>query len=122
MPGAITKCVSQELIIVAIAALPFASYVLGVWVASEAERRAFSRFVDQFDEVTRDHRARTPRVRMTLYQKLVDRAVRRRDHPPEPVSEPEKLRRRHVFLHLRSPVEDTQRMAADEQLTRRMQR
>jgi hypothetical protein len=122
---------SQEQVIVAVVALPFVVYALLVWVASEAERRAFKRFVDRFDEVTRDHRVKTPRVRMTLYQKLVDKTIRRRERNKAPAPDPEKpppsesqaLRRRHVFLNLRPPVErsdDTQRMSLSEQITLRM--
>jgi hypothetical protein len=93
-------------------AIPTLSYMIGVWAASEVDRRAFSSLVRHFDEDTRDHRKKTPRVRMTLYQSLIEK-TRRRKQPPEA----EALRdRRRVFLRFRS-MKDTQRIPADEQVT-----
>jgi hypothetical protein len=102
------------LILFAIIALPSGCYLLGVWAASETERRAFARFVGEFDEVTRDHRDKTPRVRMTLYQRFVDRT-----HKPPKSKEEAALRdRRRVFLRFRS----VENVPDDEKLTRKMRR
>lgn len=50
--------------------LPSLFWLVGVWAASGAERRAFLRQVHSFDAVTP---VKTPRVRMTLYQSLIDK-------------------------------------------------
>lgn len=50
--------------------LPSVFWLVTVWIASEAERRAFLRQVNLFDDVTP---VLTPRVRMTLYRSLIDR-------------------------------------------------
>jgi len=136
-------CVSNffvnEWIIVLIIALPTASWLLGVWYASGWDRARFVRLVDQFDDVTRDPRRQTPKVRMTLYQKLVDRTRRTQKLAVSTLSTPEEeeaLRsRKRVFLRFKplqrqlgaygSRDRDTDRMASlpdDEEfkITQRM--
>jgi hypothetical protein len=115
---------------VAIVAVPFASYVFGVWVASEAERRAFRRLVGSFDEVTRDHRRATPKIRMTLYRKFIDKTCEgtQRLLTREPLTSKEihdaLEHRRRVFLRVRAPEDggQTLRMHSDEQITQRMEK
>jgi hypothetical protein len=108
--------VSDIIVPVLAVALPALSYMFGVWVASEVDLRAFGRLVRHFDEDTRDHRKKTPKVRMTLYQRLIDRSRQRTQKLPAP-EEAEALRdRRRVFLNFRS-MRDTQRIPADEQVT-----
>jgi hypothetical protein len=116
----------NEWFIFLVIAVPALSYLLGVWAASEAERRAFARFVNRFDEVTRDHREKTPKVRMTLYRRLIERTRRTQKIHAPPVPERVALNRKYVFLNLKPPDEtargDTLRMRQDEQITLRMRR
>jgi hypothetical protein len=122
--------VSETLVPFLIVAVPACSYLFGVWVASEAERRAFSRAVRLFDDDTRDHRRKTPRVRMTLYNRFVERTRRTQKIFAPPVSEKDALLRRFVFLSLKPPPEkhDTVRdleppfEEPDDQVTLRMRR
>jgi hypothetical protein len=93
----------SEWFILLIVVAPALFYLLGVWVASESERRAFDRFVNSFDEVTRNPREKTPRVRMTLYRKLVERTRRTQKIAAPPVPEREALNRKFVFLNLKPP-------------------
>lgn len=128
---------NEILLVVAVVAVPFLSYLLGVLVASRVEARAFDRLVSQFDEVTRDHREKTPRVRMTFYRRLIERTrLSRKIELKVPVSEPVALKRKYVFLNLKPPLppeslrlpepeRDTVRMVAppfDEHDTLRMRR
>jgi hypothetical protein len=105
--------VSDYIVPVLAVALPTLSYMFGVWAASEVDRRAFNNLVRHFDEDTRDHRRKTPRVRMTFYKRLIEETRRRTRKIPE--AEALKDRRR-VFLNFRS-VRDTNRIPDDEQVT-----
>lgn len=92
-----------ELAFVLIVLAPSLAFLAGVRAASGLKLRELSRSLRSFDEDTRDHRRKTPRVRMTLYGKLIERTRRTRKMPAPPVPESEALARKFVFLSLRPP-------------------
>ena len=128
-----TECdhlsVPPEFFFVVLVAAPSLAFLAGAYAASGLKLREFSRAVRHFDEDTQSYRKFTPRVRMTLYRKLIDK-TRRTKMPAPPVPEKEALERKFVFLSLKPPPgsHDTVRdlrppiEEPDDQVTLRMQR
>lgn len=84
-------------------AAPFFTFLAGVYIASGLKLRELSRAVQHFDEDTHNYRKFTPKVRMTLYRKLIERTRRTQKIFVPPVPEREAIERKFVFLSLKPP-------------------